>query len=221
VDESDWRMWAPEVHLLYGKWVIVHTSPSPVKGANLSGANFSRANLCKIEIDASKIQKRIDSVGTRIEALEAGVKDFEKIIEQEEAIISELNQKYKTYETDVQINLERISKSKEKLRSVKTNKEYQSSLKEIEDLEAINSKIEDEMLEFLDHIENAEKKLGDVKSDYSAKLEQANAEKSEILEEADQGKKELTELNIRRNDISRGIESELLQKFTETIQCIH
>ena len=172
--------------------------------------------LQQIEIDASKIQQHIDSVDSRIEALEAGVQDFEKIIEEEEAIISELNQKYKAYETDVQINLERISKSKEKLRSVKTNKEYQSSLKEIEDLEAINSKIEDEMLEFLDHIESTEKKLGDVKSDYSAKLEQANAEKTEILEEADQGKKELTELNARRDDISRGIESELLKKFIET-----
>ena len=172
--------------------------------------------LQQIEIDAGKIQKHIDSVDSRIEALEAGVKDFKKIIEQEEAVINELNQKYKTYETDVQINLERISKSKEKLRSVKTNKEYQSSLKEIEDLEAINSKIEDEMLEFLDHIESAEKKLGDVKSDYSSKLDQSNAEKTEILEEAQQGKKELTELNASRDDISRGIESELLKKFTDT-----
>ncbi|MBW2409804.1 MAG: hypothetical protein JRF72_08400 [Deltaproteobacteria bacterium] len=172
--------------------------------------------LQQIEIDAAKIQKHIDSVDSRIEALEAGVKDFEKIIEQEEAVINELNQKYKTYETDVQINLERISKSKEKLRSVKTNKEYQSSLKEIEDLEAINSKIEDDMLEFLDHIESAEKKLGDVKSDYSSKLDQTHAEKKEILEEAELGKKELAELNASRDDISRGIESELLKKFTET-----
>lgn len=172
--------------------------------------------LQQIEIEASKIQKHIDSVDNRIEALEAGLKDFEKIIEGEEAVINELNQKYKAYETDVQINLERISKSKEKLRSVKTNKEYQSSLKEIEDLETINSKIEDEMLEFLDHIESAEKKLGDVKSDYSEKLKQANAEKTDILEEADKGKKELIELQARRDDISRGIESELLEKFTET-----
>ena len=172
--------------------------------------------LQQIETDVSKIQKHIDSVDNRIEALESGVKDFEKVIDNEKAIISELNQKYKAYETDVQINLERISKSREKLRSVKTNKEYQSSLKEIEDLEAINSKIEDEMLEFLDHIENAEKKLGDVKSDYSAKLEQANAEKADILEEADQGKKNLIELQAQRDDISRGIESEILNKFTKT-----
>jgi len=36
VAESKWRLWAPELHLLGGRWVIVHTSPSPVAGANLS-----------------------------------------------------------------------------------------------------------------------------------------------------------------------------------------
>ncbi len=36
VDESKWRLWAPELHFLGGRWVIVHTSPSPVAGANLS-----------------------------------------------------------------------------------------------------------------------------------------------------------------------------------------
>jgi predicted nucleic acid-binding Zn-ribbon protein len=170
----------------------------------------------QIEIAASTIQKHIDSVDSRIEALEAGVKGFEKIIEDEKAVINELNQKYKAYETDVQINLEGISKSKEKLRSVKTNKEYQSSLKEIEDLEALNSKIEDEMLEFLDHIEGAEQKLGNVESEYSAIVDQANSEKTDILEQADQGKKELLELNASREDIARSIGTELLKKFTET-----
>ena len=172
--------------------------------------------LQQIEIDASKIQNYIDSVDERIEELEAGVKGFENIIENEKAVISELNQKYKAYETDAQINLERISKSKQKLRSVKTNKEYQSSLKEIEDLEAMNSKIEDEMLEFLDHIEGAEKKLGEVKNDYSVRVEQSNSEKQAILEEADKGQKELLELHAGREDIARSIGSELLKKFDET-----
>jgi arylsulfatase len=34
--QSEWRLWAPELHLINGKWFIVHTSPSPVNGANLS-----------------------------------------------------------------------------------------------------------------------------------------------------------------------------------------
>jgi len=36
VERSKWRLWAPELHLIDGRWVIVHTSPSPVRGANLS-----------------------------------------------------------------------------------------------------------------------------------------------------------------------------------------
>ena len=171
--------------------------------------------LQQIEVEAAGIHKHLDSVDHRIQALETGVKDFEQVIENEEAVIRELNQKYKDYETDVQMNLERISKSKEKLRSVKTNKEYQSSLKEIEDLEAINSKIEDEMLEFLDHIEGAETKLGDVQAQYSENVEQAKAEKNVILEEAERGKQELLALNTSRDDISRKVESRLLETFNK------
>jgi len=37
VPRENWRIWAPEVYLINGKWVLVHTSPSPVrKGANLA-----------------------------------------------------------------------------------------------------------------------------------------------------------------------------------------
>ncbi|MFT4588562.1 MAG: iduronate 2-sulfatase [Limisphaerales bacterium] len=36
VEIKQWRLWAPELHWLGDKWALVHTSPSPVKGANLS-----------------------------------------------------------------------------------------------------------------------------------------------------------------------------------------
>lgn len=35
-DKSQWRLWAPELHWLGERWALVHTSPSPVKGANLA-----------------------------------------------------------------------------------------------------------------------------------------------------------------------------------------
>lgn len=34
--ENEWRLWAPELHWLGDRWALVQTSPSPVKGANLS-----------------------------------------------------------------------------------------------------------------------------------------------------------------------------------------
>ena len=36
VPRSEWRLWAPELHPIDNRWVIVHTSPSPARGANLS-----------------------------------------------------------------------------------------------------------------------------------------------------------------------------------------
>ena len=36
VDVKQWRLWAPELHFVDGRWVVVHTSPSPVRGGNLS-----------------------------------------------------------------------------------------------------------------------------------------------------------------------------------------
>ncbi len=36
VVEKQWRLWAPELHWLGDRWALIHTSPSPVAGANLS-----------------------------------------------------------------------------------------------------------------------------------------------------------------------------------------
>lgn len=36
VEPAQWRLWAPELHLVDGRWALVHTSPSPVQGANLA-----------------------------------------------------------------------------------------------------------------------------------------------------------------------------------------
>jgi arylsulfatase len=35
VPESKWRLWAPEFHFINHRLVLIHTSPSPVRGANL------------------------------------------------------------------------------------------------------------------------------------------------------------------------------------------
>ena len=169
--------------------------------------------LQQIEIEAGSIQTSLDSVENRMQALDAEVKEFENNIDTEEAAIAELNHKYRAYESDVQMNLERISKSKQKLNAVKTNKEYQSSLKEIEDIEKKNSKIEDEMIEFLDRIEGTEKKIAETKSEYSELRDQADTEKAAIQAEADSGKQRLSLLNERRDDISKGIDTKLLVQF--------
>jgi len=60
VPESQWRLWAPEFHFINGKLVLIHTSPSPVGGANLSVAPGSEPVRPWTNPMGEKIAKRHD-----------------------------------------------------------------------------------------------------------------------------------------------------------------
>ena len=119
----------------------------------------SLVNLQQIEIETNSVKTKISNVDQRLEKLDDSLRDFKQVIEKQEFVINELNQKYRDYEADVRMNLDAIKKSEAKLSSVKTNKEYQAFLKEIDDIKVKNSKLEDDMIEFLDRIEEAENTL--------------------------------------------------------------
>ena len=104
------------------------------------------SKLQEIEIETQSIKSTLSDVSRKIETLDADLKEFERTIEDRESIFNELEKKYRNYESDARINLDQEKKIQAKLRSVKTNREYQSLLKEIEDVKTKNSNIEDKMI---------------------------------------------------------------------------
>jgi len=123
--------------------------------------------LQNIDIEVTKLEGYLQNVPDQIKDLDQRLGEFTRNVENDEQMIDEFNKKYRTFESDIQLNLGKIEKSEDKLRAVKTNKEYQSSLKEIDDIKAINSKLEDEMLEILEQVESAEQSLIASKQQYS------------------------------------------------------
>ena len=166
-----------------------------------------------IEIEAGKLKTYLKAVPERISGLEKQLNEFIHSVEHDEAAIEELNKQYRALEADVQLNLNKIQKSQEKLRSVKTNKEYQSSLKEIEDIESANSSLEDLMLEVLDKIEEAENALKDRKQHYNEIVDEANEEKEAIQKEAQQREEQLAKLESDRVAIAAELDADLLDVF--------
>jgi predicted nucleic acid-binding Zn-ribbon protein len=169
--------------------------------------------LQKIDTEVQKLESLLKKLPVRIGILDERLEKFIRTVEEEESVISELNKKYRTYESDVQLNLGMIQKSQEKLRSVKTNKEYQSSLKEIEDIKSKNSKIEDEMLEFLERIESAERDLNERRDAYSKIVDETNREKVSIEKDSNQCKQKLVELESERNAVTDLLDSTILDIF--------
>ena len=169
--------------------------------------------LQKMDTEAQKLQSILKEMPVRIGILDERLKKFVRSVEEDENVISELYKNYRTYESDVQMNLGKIQKSEEKLRSVKTNKEYQSSLKEIEDIKLKNSKMEDEMLEFLEQIEIAEKGLNERKQSYSQIVDDTNREKDSIERDTGQCKQKLAQLESDRNIVTDALDNTILDIF--------
>ena len=170
--------------------------------------------LQEIEIKTEVIKSEISKVSGKLDKVDSELKAFESEIAEEEKVINDSKQKYRSCETDVQVNNEKAQKSTEKLKLVKTNKEYQSSLKEIDEIKAISSKIEDEMLNYLEKIEIAEKNITKQTENYSVLAEKLKKEKDIIVKESEQGRKEISQLENEWKTISQKIDPELLKKFS-------
>lgn len=175
----------------------------------------SLVKLQQIEIETRSIKMNLDSVDQRLEALDDRLRNFKQVIEQQESVINQLNQEYRGYESDVRVNLDRIKKSEAKLSSVKTNKEYQASLKEIDELKEKNSKFEDEMIEFLDRIEEAENGLKTKMTEYSELQTQTNNEKEIIQKETEEGRLKLEKLEAQWEAISAVIDAGLFATYNQ------
>jgi predicted nucleic acid-binding Zn-ribbon protein len=175
----------------------------------------SLVNLQQIEIETNSVKTKISNVDQRLEKLDDSLRDFKQVIEKQEFVINELNQKYRDYEADVRMNLDAIKKSEAKLSSVKTNKEYQAFLKEIDDIKVKNSKLEDEMIEFLDRIEEAENTLNAKKAEYSDLQTRLNNEKETIQKETEEGKRQLEILDAQLKTVAAGIDAGLLATYNK------
>ena len=98
--------------------------------------------------------RRFESLSQEREALEAAVADAD-------GELKALNRRYRELEREARAQEDRAAKRAARLHEVKTNKEYQATLKEIDDIRTGASAIEDEMIGLLDEIEATEARLSE------------------------------------------------------------
>ena len=166
-----------------------------------------------IEIESRRIEAQIGAVSQRYEHLDRSLSTFETAITEEEERIEALQKKYRSDDAELQTSLSLISKGKENSRAVKTNKEYQSFLKEIEDLQAKISQTEDQMLEYLEQIEGGEALVISKKEEYGRLLDEVGREKKKISAEADEWEQKLVQLESDRIEVSAKANPKILNQF--------
>ena len=176
--------------------------------------NFDNlVKLQEVEIETASVQARLAGFPRLLADLDAVLKASEGAATLEAGRLSEIQQAYRVQEADAKVIQNRIVKSEEKLRSVKTNKEYQSSLKEIDDLKRSLSAIEDSMLAHLDEMDQVAVSVATKEDEVKLLAREIEEEKEQIRQNALSAQKQLDRLNDERAKIIAVIEPDLLKTY--------
>lgn len=169
--------------------------------------------LQEVELEIDGIQYRLQALPRKLSTVEAGLQAHQQALAAAREHLDSLKRDYRTLEMESKAQLAKIARSQEQLQAVKTNKEYQSMLKQIDDLKEAHSQLEDRMIEYLDGIDQAEAALQETQRQSRQAEVRIRDEKAVLEEESRQEQARMQELKRRHAALLEQADPELLQRY--------
>jgi uncharacterized protein len=158
-------------------------------------------------------QKQISETPKTTQALHDELQSLKKAHEEKVAHNQELTKKRRACEGEVDMMRTKLSKLKDQLMAVKTNKEYTAMLHEIHTAEEQIRREEDKVLEIMEEMETLESALKLDQKDLDRKCHEIEA-KIKALESSIPGmESEVAKLTADKSGIESRIGSELLSRY--------
>ncbi|MEW6077085.1 MAG: C4-type zinc ribbon domain-containing protein [Thermodesulfobacteriota bacterium] len=167
------------------------------------------------EDDKTKVQAVLNRLPEQIALLDQQMAEEEKRIKDRELSWNEQKKRYRDSEAEVKTRQESIRKSDQKLMSIKSNKEYQAVLTEIEDLKRQIAKLEDGMLKILFDLEEEEKTLARDRKDWEAEKSRFAEERRDLESQQQEEENRLAALADEWRRIAESAPRPLLNHYLE------
>ena len=182
--------------------------------------------LQDLELNIIGLQKQASQIPSKTQTLEEELTRTKKEFEQEVARSKELANQRRTFEGDVEMLQTKLSRFKDQLMTVKTNKEYTAMLHEIQMLQRRGfpeaeiqmaedniRKEEDEILDIMEQTETMEDDLKKAEQEMKKKCAGIEEEIRKTKESAPQLESELVKLREEKTSMESTIERELLERY--------
>jgi predicted nucleic acid-binding Zn-ribbon protein len=170
-------------------------------------------SLQQIEIESLSVNAHLCSISKRLDLLSDSQDGLKQRIMDEAAKIEELRKLYRSHESDIKQNQVMIKRSQDRLNSIKNNREYQALLKEIEELKRTNTATEELMIDFLNQIDDAEKRTVAMQEELQLLQNDILQEQQVVSVETETAGKRLKELDRERLKMSGKIDTDILKLF--------
>lgn len=171
--------------------------------------------LQEAETEIVRLKVVLEKVEKKKGKLSAQLKQFGNALEENKENLSSAISVCRDIEREIQMIDERIIKSNEKLRMVKTNKEYQLFLREVDDNKKRKDALETELLEFLDEKEKIQEIVLETEKEYHLLRDQIKAEQKEIEKKSIDDRELLDEYLARQNEIGQTLDVALMNRFAK------
>src|SRR3989339_856183 len=139
--------------------------------------------LQKMESDAGRITARKKDLPVQMGELETKFLGFSAVVETQREQLEALRKRRREKDNQLQVGQETLKRTRERLLEVKTNREYQSMLKEIETFETKNSRTEDEIISLLEELDVIEKEVRTKEADLDVQRQCYEEDKAKMAKE--------------------------------------
>ncbi|MEE4365401.1 MAG: C4-type zinc ribbon domain-containing protein [Desulfotignum sp.] len=169
--------------------------------------------LQKIESEILRLQSVIQKVEKEKIALASRLNAFKAELDTSRQAFEEIQHKCTDAEQEIKTVDDRIIKSNETLRMVKTNKEYQVLLREVDDNKRRKDALESQLLDFYDQREAIEVTVKENEQQFLQLEQQVKAEQAEIDKKTVDDRELLAESLEQQKKIGQDLEPSLMNRF--------
>ena len=169
--------------------------------------------LQKIDLLLKTIKEERDRYPKEMKKLDENQVIEKERIQKEREKIESLEKERRRKEGNLNLEQEKIKRAEGRMFEVKTNKEYQALLSEIEAIKEVNSREEEEILQVMDEIDELKRDLSRREKEMAITMEKIEAEKRKIQEGMAQGDEVWKKQLERREVLSKQIESKLFKLY--------
>jgi len=171
--------------------------------------------LQEAETQIVRLKAVLKKVEKKKVKLSGQLKQFENALEKNKENKLKAIAACRDIEMEIQIIDDRIIKSNEKLRMVKTNKEYQLFLREVDDNKKRKDALETELLEYFDENEKQEEIVEESEKEYLLLKDKIETEQKDIEKQSKDDRELLDEYLNRQKDIGKALDPSLMNRFAK------
>ena len=166
----------------------------------------------KIEDKKNQLIRSYEEAPRRLAELEKEFEFFEGQYLSKKEEYDDARKTHRTVEQQIEDLRARMGRQKTRLGEVRTNKEYQAMLKEIDETKKEVSRNEDIALELMDKIDRLVREVGDLSNDLEERRRKLEEERAVVRRESGELKGRLDRLEAIRRNVRDRLTPDLLKK---------